>query len=243
MKNRPIISFKHVDKHFTLAHQRTLKEMVHALFTRKKTLERVKALTDVSFDIPAGQSVGIVGRNGAGKSTVLKLIAGVTSPTRGTATIREPVFPLIELGAGFHPELTGRENIFLNGVILGMTEAKVAELYDSIVEFAELADYIDVPVKYYSSGMYARLAFSVATCQVPQILLVDEILSVGDIKFQEKCIKRMKDFKAQGTSMIIVAHGGPIMQEFCERVLYLKAGKLIFDGPYAEGIAKYQAEP
>lgn len=243
MAHRPIIAFHNVSKHFMLAHQKTLKEMVHALFKRQKTLERVRALSNITFEIPPGQSVGIVGRNGAGKSTLLKLIAGVTSPTHGKVEIRETVYPLIELGAGFHPELTGRENIFLNGVILGMTEEEVEEKYPSIVDFSELKDFMDVAVKYYSSGMYARLAFSVATCQTPKILLLDEILAVGDVKFQEKCVNRMKGFKAQGTSMVMVAHGGPIMEQFCERVLYLKAGKLVFDGPFAEGIAAYQAEP
>ena len=243
MAQRPIIAFHNVSKHFMLAHQKTLKEMVHALFKRQKTLERVRALSNITFEIPAGQSVGIVGRNGAGKSTLLKLIAGVTSPTHGRVEINEDVYPLIELGAGFHPELTGRENIFLNGVILGMTEEEVEERYQSIVDFSELTDFMDVPVKYYSSGMYARLAFSVATCKTPKILLIDEILAVGDVKFQEKCINRMKEFKAQGTSMIIVAHGGIIMEQFCERILYLKAGTLAFDGQFAEGMAAYQAEP
>jgi len=237
-----IIKFQNVSKHFTLAHQRTLKEMVHALFKRQKTIERVKALSNITFEIPSGQSVGIVGRNGAGKSTLLKLIAGVTSPTHGKVLISEKVYPLIELGAGFHPDLTGKENIFLNGVILGMSEEEIAERYDSIVDFAELHEFMDVPVKYYSSGMYARLAFSVATCKTPKILLIDEILAVGDVKFQEKCMRRMKGFKAQGTSMILVAHGGPAMQEFCERVLYLKQGKLIFDGSLDEGIKLYEAE-
>ncbi len=242
MANRPIIAFHNVSKHFMFAHQKTLKEMVDAFFKRKKTLERVRALSDITFEIPAGQSVGIVGRNGAGKSTLLKLIAGVTSPTKGKVEINEDVYPLIELGAGFHPELTGRENIFLNGVILGMSEEEVEEKYTGIVDFSELHDFMDVPVKYYSSGMYARLAFSVATCQTPKILLVDEILSVGDAKFQEKCVGRMTNFKAQGTSMILVSHGGPIMEKFCERILYLKAGRLVFDGSFAEGIAAYQAE-
>lgn len=216
--------------------------MVHAFFTHRKTLERVKALTEITFSIPQGQSVGIIGRNGAGKSTLLKLIAGVTSPTAGSIEINEPVYPLIELGAGFHPELTGRENIFLNGVILGMSEKEVEEQYESIVEFSELRNFMDVPVKYYSSGMYARLAFSVATCKIPQILLVDEILAVGDMKFQEKCVKRMRYFKNQGTSMIIVAHGGPIMERFCDRVLYLKSGQLVFDGSFAKALAAYKAE-
>ena len=238
----PIIEFKNVSKSFTLQHQRTLKEMIHALFRRRKTLERVRALSNLSFSIPKGQSVGVIGRNGAGKSTLLKLIAGVTAPTSGTVAIAKKVYPLIELGAGFHPELTGRENVFLNGVILGMTEDEIAEKYHSIVRFSELQDFMDVPVKYYSSGMYARLAFSVATCNQPEILLIDEILSVGDVKFQEKCIGRMEQFKANGTSMILVSHGGPYMEKFCDRVLYLKSGKIIFDGSVAEATALYAQE-
>lgn len=236
----PLIQFSHVSKDFTLQHQRTLKEMIQALVHRKKTLEKVKAITDISFSIPTGESVGIIGRNGAGKSTLLKLIAGVTSPTRGHLSITAPVYPLIELGAGFHPELTGKENVYLNGVILGMSENEIRDKYDSIVHFSELKDFMDVPVKYYSSGMYMRLAFSVATCKKPDILLVDEILAVGDMKFQEKCLTRMQKFKSQGTSLIIVAHTGELIERFCDRVLYLDHGHLAFDGNVSEGMKLYQ---
>lgn len=239
MSDTPIIKFTDVSKHFTLQHQRTLKEMVHALAKRQKTLEKILALNHVSFEVGKGESVGIIGRNGAGKSTLLKIIAGVTSPTMGKVEISEKVYPLIELGAGFHPDLTGRENVFLNGVILGMTEGQIEDQYNSIVEFAELEDFMDVPVKYYSSGMYMRLAFSVATAQTPSILLVDEILSVGDQKFQDKCLQRMYQFQSLGTSIILVAHSGSMIEKFCHRVLYLKAGKLAYDGPVKEGINVY----
>lgn len=216
--------------------------MVHAVFVKRKTLELVRALNDISFTVQQAESVGVIGRNGAGKSTLLKLIAGVTSPSVGSITITEQVFPLIELGAGFHPELTGSENIFLNGVILGMTEGKIAELYDSIVEFAELADFMDVPIKYYSTGMFMRLAFAVATCQLPKILLVDEILAVGDQGFQDKCLRRMREFQEQGASIILVAHDGATIEKFCNRVIYLKNGNLAFDGAVQDGLSAYQAD-
>lgn len=242
MQTSAVIRFQNVSKSFTLQHQRTLKEMLDAFVKRRKTFEGVKALVDVSFAIKPGESVGILGRNGAGKSTILKLIAGVTTPSKGKIEIKEKVYPLIELGAGFHPELTGRENIYLNGIILGMTELEIAERYASIVDFAELKDFMDVPVKYYSSGMYARLAFSVATCKQPHILLVDEILAVGDVAFQAKCLARMREFKKQGTTMILVAHGGSAMEEFCERGIYLKKGHVAYDGPIKDAIAQYQLE-
>lgn len=238
----PIIRFQKVSKSFTLAHQRTLKEFIHALFVRRKTLELIHALKSLSFDVHRAESVGIIGRNGAGKSTLLKLIAGVTSATSGLVSIHERVHPLIELGAGFHPELTGKENVYLNGVILGMSEDSITEHYDEIVSYAMLRDFMDVPLKYYSSGMQMRLAFAVATCTVPQLLLVDEILAVGDQKFQDKCLKRMHEYQERGTSIIIVAHDRRLISEFCHRVLYLKEGKLKFDGPVDEGMRLYENE-
>ena len=180
------ITFSHTDKYFFLQHQRTLKELLQALVRKQKTLERVHALKDLNLSVVKGETVGIIGRNGAGKSTLLKLIAGVSQPTYGKISITGKVVPLIELGAGFHPELTGKENIFLNGVILGLKESYIKTIFDDIVAFAEIRDYIDVPVKYYSSGMYTRLAFSVAVHVKPEILLVDEILAVGDVGFQKK---------------------------------------------------------
>ena len=239
MTSSNVISFKSVDKFFYLHHQKTLKEFVQAMFMRQKTLEHVKALEDVSFSIAPGESVGIIGRNGAGKSTLLKLIAGVSQPSKGQVVVEGRVSPLIELGAGFHPELTGRENVFLNGVIMGLSEEYIKEKFDEIVGFSEIHDYIDTPVKYYSSGMYMRLAFSVAVYVDPQVLLIDEIFSVGDAGFQAKCMKKMNDFKKKGVTIIFISHSTPQVQAFCDRVLYLEGGKLAFDGPTEEGIALY----
>ena len=239
MASSNVISFKSVDKFFYLHHQKTLKEFVQAMFMRQKTLEHVKALEDVSFSITPGESVGIIGRNGAGKSTLLKLIAGVSQPSKGQVVVEGRVSPLIELGAGFHPELTGRENVFLNGVIMGLSEEYIKEKFDEIVGFSEIHDYIDTPVKYYSSGMYMRLAFSVAVYVDPQVLLIDEIFSVGDAGFQSKCMKKMNDFNKKGVTIIFISHSTPQVQAFCDRVLYLEGGKLAFDGPTEEGIALY----
>ena len=237
-----MISFKNVDKYFYFQHQKTVKEFIQAIFVQQKTLEKVHALKDISFEIKKGESVGIVGRNGAGKSTLLKLIANVSQPTKGTVEISGRIAPLIELGAGFHPELTGMENIVLNGVILGLKESYIKSKVEDIVEFAEIRDFIDVPIKYYSSGMYLRLAFSVAIFTDPEILLLDEILSVGDALFQTKCINKMKEFKEKKVTMILVSHSSELVKHFCDRVLYLKHGELKYDGPVEEGLKMYNTE-
>ncbi|MEI6532793.1 MAG: ABC transporter ATP-binding protein [Candidatus Roizmanbacteria bacterium] len=237
-----MISFKNVDKYFYFQHQKTVKEFIQAIFVQQKTLEKVHALKHISFEINKGESVGIVGRNGAGKSTLLKLIANVSQPTKGKVEISGRIAPLIELGAGFHPELTGMENIVLNGVILGLKESYIKSKVEDIVEFAEIRDFIDVPIKYYSSGMYLRLAFSVAIFTDPEILLLDEILSVGDALFQDKCIKKMKEFKEKNVTMILVSHSSELVKNFCDRVLYLKHGELKYDGPVEEGLKMYNTE-
>lgn len=233
------IIFQQVNKFFLLQHQKTIKELVHAFFRRQKTLERVHALNNVTFTINRGESIGIIGKNGAGKSTLLKLIAKVSSPTSGKVIVDGAVSPLIELGAGFHPELTGRENIFLNGVILGMREQYLKGVMDDIVNFAEIREFIDTPVKYYSSGMYMRLAFSVAIFTNPDILLIDEIFAVGDVEFQKKCLKKMQEFKKKKVTIVFVSHSIETIKNFCERVLVLQSGEIIFDGPAAEGVEKY----
>ncbi|NCO88490.1 ABC transporter ATP-binding protein, partial [Candidatus Roizmanbacteria bacterium] len=202
-------------------------------------LERVHALKNLNFFIKKGEVVGIVGKNGAGKSTLLKLIAGVSAPTSGSLEIKEIVSPLIELGAGFHPELTGRENIFLNGVILGLKEDYIKKKFNEIVAFSEIARFIDTPIKYYSSGMYMRLAFSVAIFTDPKILLVDEILAVGDTAFQAKCLTKMNEFKDKGVTIIFVSHALETVRAFCTRVLYLKKGELMYDGEVNKGIDQY----
>ena len=234
------IEFVNVEKYFYLQHQKTLKELVEAIFHRKKTLERVHALKNVSFKINKGEAVGVIGKNGAGKSTLLKLIAGVSSPTSGKINAIGRISPLIELGAGFHPELTGKENIFLNGVILGMEEKYLIEKFKAIVDFSEIdMKFIYTPVKYYSSGMYMRLAFSVAVFTQPDLLLVDEILAVGDTAFQIKCLKKMEEFKKLGVTTIFVSHALETVKSFCSRVIYLKEGRIEFDGGVEEGIRKY----
>jgi lipopolysaccharide transport system ATP-binding protein len=203
-------------------------------------LERVHALKNISFKIKKGESVGIIGKNGAGKSTLLKMMAGVSSPTTGSVKITGRISPLIELGAGFHPELNGKENIFLNGVILGMEEKFLIDKFQEIVDFSEIdMKFIYTPVKYYSSGMYMRLAFAVAIFTQPAILLVDEILAVGDTAFQAKCIKKMEEFKKEGVTTLFVSHSMDAVKNFCQRVIYLKEGKVIFDGEVNEGINKY----
>lgn len=237
------IEFRSVFKHFYLQHQKTLKEFFQAFVVDKdKTIERVQALNDVSFKVEKGQSMGIIGKNGAGKSTLLKLIARVSTPTEGEVTVNGKVAPLLELGAGFHPELSGRENVFLNGVILGMTEQQVQDRFDDIVAFAELEQFIDMPVKHYSSGMYSRLAFSVAVSIDPDILLVDEVLSVGDLKFQKKCMSKMEEFKKKGVTIILVAHSMSTVSDFCDKALYLKEGKIAFDGSAHDTIDCYMKD-
>ncbi len=237
-----MIEFKNVEKYFYFQHQKTIKELIQALFVKQKTLEKVHALRNVTFKIEKGESVGIIGRNGAGKSTLLKLIANVSQPTVGKVKITGRVAPLIELGAGFHPELSGRENIILNGVILGMKEKEIEAKVDDIISFAEIPEFIDVPIKYYSSGMYLRLAFAVAIFTEPEIILMDEILSVGDARFQKKCMKRMKDFKKEGVTMILVSHSADQVKQFCDRVLYLNQGKLLYDGEVDKGLEMYNSE-
>ena len=233
------IVVKNVQKNYFFQHQRTLKEFFQALFLGEKTLEQVHALKNVSFEIQKGESVGVLGRNGAGKSTLLKLIAQVSKPTTGSVHINGRLAPLIELGAGFHPELSGRENIFLNAIILGMTEEEVSNKFDEIVEFAEIGEFVDVPIKYYSSGMYVRLAFSIAISTSPDILLVDEVLSVGDYAFQQKCLKKMNEFREKKVTILLVSHDSELVSSFCERVILLDHGTVSFDGNVKEGITRY----
>ncbi len=233
------IEFRHVSKRFALAEGRTLREFVPLLFRRKAFAEPFYALRDVSFSIRRGETVGIIGRNGSGKSTALKLIAGVMAPTQGEVRVLGRVSPLIELGAGFHPDLTGRENVHLNASILGMTGKEIKEQFDNIVDFAELREFIDTPVKRYSSGMYVRLGFSVAVHSNPEILLVDEVLSVGDAFFQEKSLAKMHEFKRLDTTVVVVSHSPSLIADFCERAIWLDNGRLVAEGPAAEVVQHY----
>lgn len=198
------------------------------------------ALRDASFSIGQGEAIGIIGRNGAGKSTLLKMLSRVTKPSAGRVRLRGRVGTLLEVGTGFHPELTGRDNIFLSGKILGMTHAEVQRKFDDIVEFSEISGFIDTPVKRYSSGMYVRLAFAVASFLDPDILIVDEVLAVGDAAFQRKSLGRLNESSAQqGRTVLFVSHNLSAIRNFCQRVLLLEKGRIVFDGPTQEGIERY----
>jgi ABC-type polysaccharide/polyol phosphate transport system ATPase subunit len=199
------------------------------------------ALQDISFKIPKGQTVGVVGRNGSGKSTLLTLLSRIYRPTSGTIKVQGRVATLLELGAGFHPEFTGLENIFLNGVILGMPRAELEKRLPQIIEFAGLEEFIDTPVKHYSSGMTARLGFSVATHLEPDVLLVDEVLAVGDAEFQEKCYRKIEEFKRKGVTIFFVSHDMDAMRRVCDRVLWIEDHVIKKDGPALEVIAEYEA--
>jgi lipopolysaccharide transport system ATP-binding protein len=201
--------------------------------------ESIWALKDITLDIFSGEAIGIIGSNGAGKSTLLKILSRITDPTQGCADIYGRVGSLLEVGTGFHPELTGRENIFLNGAILGMRKAEIERKFDQIVEFAEITKFIDTPVKHYSSGMYVRLAFSVAAHLDPEILLVDEVLAVGDAKFQRKSLGKMDDVTKQGRTVLFVSHNMALIQAFCERGIYLHEGKVGAIGPMSEVVNAY----
>ncbi|NUM46874.1 MAG: ATP-binding cassette domain-containing protein [Anaerolineales bacterium] len=201
--------------------------------------EQFWALQSVSFEIKHGEAVGIIGRNGAGKSTLLKILSRITEPTKGYADIYGRVGSLLEVGTGFHPELTGKENIFLNGAILGMKKAEIDRKFDEIVAFAEIDRFIDTPVKHYSSGMYVRLAFSVAAHLEPEVLLVDEVLAVGDVAFQRKCLGKMDDVAHQGRTVLFVSHNMGLMQTICKRGIFLQNGTVAKDGPISEVVDAY----
>ena len=204
------------------------------------THEDLWALQDVNFEIARGDAVGIIGRNGAGKSTLLKVLSRITEPSAGRVTIRGRVASLLEVGTGFHPELSGRENIYLNGAVLGMTRAEITRKFDEIVAFAELAKFLDTPVKRYSSGMYVRLAFAVAAHLEPEILLVDEVLAVGDAIFQKKCLAKMDDVTKTGRTVLFVSHNMGAILQLCSRALLLESGRVTFSGDVSEAVERYQ---
>src|SRR4051794_25707859 len=197
------------------------------------------ALRDIDLRIEPGETVGLIGRNGAGKSTMLRLLAGVTRPTTGTIVTRGRVAPLLSVGIGFHPEMTGRENIYVNGMLLGFAKSKLDALFDDIVDFAELHEFIDTPVKFYSSGMYLRLGFSVAIHVEPDVLLVDEILAVGDTDFRIRSFDRMREMQRAGTALLFVSHWLQMVQLLCPRTVFMHHGQVAFDGPTEEALGKY----
>lgn len=235
------IRVQNVSMEFNLSKEKVdnLKEYVIKLLKRELFYQEFWALKNISFEINKGDKLGIVGLNGAGKSTLLKLISGVMKPTKGHVKVKGSTVPLLELGAGFDPNYTGRENIFLNGAMLGYPKSFMESKYDEIVEFSEIGDFIDVPLKNYSSGMKARLGFSIATIVEPEILILDEILSVGDVKFKKKSQERMKSFLNENTTVLMVSHSIKQVKDLCDRAIWLEKGKLVMDGPADEVCDKY----
>ena len=196
------------------------------------------ALRDISFEIKSGETVGIIGSNGAGKSTLLKILSRITQPSHGTAVVHGRVSSLLEVGTGFHPDLTGRENVYLNGAILGMSRKEIDRKFDDIVDFSDVSRFIDTPVKRYSSGMGLRLAFSVAAHLEPEILMVDEVLAVGDLRFQKKCLTKMGEVASAGRTVLYVAHNMPAISRLCQRAILLDKGRIVQDGPVHEVIRR-----
>lgn len=233
MASPPVmVRVEHVTKHFVLRHTRSLKEaLVWLVKGRKGDLSATfKAVDDISFEIREGEAVALLGFNGSGKSTTLKLVSGVMRPDEGTVGVRGRIAGLIEVGAGFHPDLPGRENVYLNGAILGMTKEQIEARFDDIIAFSEIGEFIDTEVKFYSSGMYLRLAFAVAVHTDPDVFLVDEILAVGDEPFQRKCIARIKELVAAGRTLVVVSHDLNLVQDICSRGIVMEKGRLAFDG-------------
>lgn len=227
------IEVRGVSKQFVLRHTRSIKEaFIWLVKGRKGDLsERFHALHEVNLTVEEGEAVALLGLNGSGKSTLLKHISGVMLPDSGEVRTRGRVAGLIEVGAGFHPDLSGRDNVFLNGAILGMSEAQIRERFDAIVEFSEIGQFIDTEVKFYSSGMYLRLAFSVAVHTNPEVFLIDEILAVGDEPFQKKCIEKIKELASAGKTLVVVSHDLDLVSQICDRGVLLEHGNIVMDGP------------
>jgi ABC-2 type transport system ATP-binding protein len=225
-----------VSKRFTMQYSRTIKQISIAMLRRQKLGDSFLAVDDVSFTVEQGESIGLMGLNGSGKSTLLKLVSGVMRPDQGTVFTRGRIAGLIAAGAGFHPQLTGRENLFLNAAILGMGEAETRRKFDQIVDFAAIGKFLETPVGHYSSGMSARLGFAVAAHADSDIFIADEALSVGDRPFKRKCLARMDEIKKEGRTLFYVSHAPGSVKKMCDRALVLVDGRLGFDGPVAEGI-------
>jgi len=243
MKTEPVIIFEKVTKtypyygYITAGFKNFLFNLPKAI---KHTKKRFTALENVSFEVYRGECFGIIGKNGAGKSTLLGLAAGVLKPDKGKIVVRGRIFPLLELGAGFHPELTGRENIILNGILLGMTKSEVLRKIDEIIEFSELGEFVDQPLRTYSSGMVARLGFSVIAHLDPEILLVDEILAVGDINFQKKCMEKIMDFRKNGVTILLVSHNLEQVEKLCDRAMWIDEHKVKIIGDPKEVCRAYR---
>src|SRR5437660_266586 len=245
----PIIKVQNLGKQYRIGSDRsaysTLRETLVSKFRsplngrNRSANKKIWALSDVGFEINPGEVVGIIGRNGAGKSTLLKILSRITEPTTGRVELYGRIASLLEVGTGFHPELTGRENVYLNGAILGMSRAEISRKFDGIVAFAEIEKFLDTPVKRYSSGMYVRLAFAVAAYLEPEILVVDEVLAVGDAQFQKKCLDKMQDVGRQGRTVFFVSHNMPAVTRLCPRAILLDEGRILRDGASHEIVSTY----
>lgn len=244
MADQFAIKTSHVSKRYQIGKQKedNFKNLLTNLITitsKNDNSEEFWALKDVSFEIKKGEVVGIIGRNGAGKSTLLKILSQITRPTTGKIEINGRIASLLEVGTGFHPELTGRENIFLNGTILGMTRKEVKEKFDEIVDFSGIRKFIDTPVKHYSSGMYVRLAFAVAAHLEPEILIIDEVLAVGDAEFQKKCLGKMQEVADHGRTVIFVSHQMGVISQLCQRAIILNQGEIVLDSDAQSAVNQY----
>lgn len=251
--SRPIIEIQNISKQYSIGKKESygslrdeIMQAITAPFRRGARApgtgaedNTIWALRDVSFDVQEGEVIGIIGRNGAGKSTLLKILSRITEPTSGRIVMRGRVASLLEVGTGFHPELTGRENIYLNGALLGMSKQEIKARFDEIVAFSEIEKFLDTPVKRYSSGMYVRLAFAVAAHLEPEILIVDEVLAVGDVRFQRKCMDRMGDVSKEGRTVLFVSHSMPAITRICQRALLLSEGGVLKDGPAHQVVSAY----
>ena len=236
MDNAVVVKVENVTQRFRVIHERpdSLRELFSKFLRHTVTYHDLDAVKDLSLEVPRGQMLGLIGRNGSGKSTLLKIIAGVYKPTAGRVHVDGTIAPLIELGAGFHHELTGRENILLNGLLMGYSREEMQRREQSIIDFAEIGEFIDAPIKQYSSGMHTRLAFAVATEVDPQVLILDEILAVGDAAFQRKCFARIQNFRQAGKTILFVSHSMPTVIEFCDRAVLLEKGSIMADGDPTE---------
>ena len=236
---KPIVTLQGVGKRYVKYEDLPLL-MTRALRFRASHLRtHLWALRYIDLEVEQGESVGVIGRNGSGKSTMFRMLAGVTAPTEGLVRVDGRVAPLISVGVGFHPELTGRENVYLNGAILGLSSAEIDRRFDSIVDFAEIGEFIDTPVKFYSTGMFVRLGFSVAVASQPEILLVDEVLSVGDVAFQKRCFDRMEEIRSEGATVLVVSHNMNAISKLCSRTLLLDNGTQLFLGDTEEAISMF----
>lgn len=231
-----IVEVHDVTKRFVVRKEKSIKERLINFSLSQRHKDDFYALRQVSFEIAAGESFGLIGHNGSGKSTLLKMIGGIISPSQGYIRRRGRLAALLELGTGFHPDLTGRQNVFLNGALMGLDRGDVERQLESIVEYSGIADFLDTPVKFYSSGMYVRLAFSVAVHSDPDILIIDEVLAVGDQPFQERCFETIRQFQTEGRTIIFVSHSVRQVAQFCERVAVLDHGLLRYVGPTERGL-------